>query len=124
MALRYFTEKHIGGYTVVDGATGDTISDGAPHSWYMGWAIKLDEDYNDACELTEGYDDKACSVHSYSAMYSDRHCRGYAPKWSAYTANGMTGYVEEAHADTLKELKQKIKQRTLAERERVARLYE
>lgn len=31
MTLRYFTEKHIDGYTVVDGHTGDTISDGKPH---------------------------------------------------------------------------------------------
>lgn len=31
MALRYFTEKHIDGYTVVDGNTGQTITDGKPH---------------------------------------------------------------------------------------------
>ena len=65
-----------------------------PHSWYMGWAIKK------SLYIFEG-----------------------EPQWSAYTANGMTGFVEELHANTLKELKQKIKQRTQAESERVARLY-
>ena len=67
-----------------------------PHSHYMGWAIKK----------TVGH-------------YNTRTGRD----WVAYTANGMTGYIEETHADTLAALKQQIKQRTLAERERVARLY-
>lgn len=32
MALRYFTEKHIDGHTVVDGHTGQTIAEGRPHN--------------------------------------------------------------------------------------------
>lgn len=77
-----------------------------PHSWYMGWATK----------------DNRESGHDNSNL--ERPLEGHAWKWSAYTDNGMTGYIEETHADTLKQLKQQIKQRTLAERERVARLYE
>lgn len=77
-----------------------------PHSWYMGWAIR----------------DNRTSGHDNSNLERPLEAHeGY--RWSAYTANGMTGYVEETHADTLKELKQQIKQRTEAERERIERLY-
>ena len=69
-----------------------------PHSWYMGWAIKNNR--------TSGHDQAQLER-------TMQPSEGYA--WSAYTANGMTGYIEEAHADTLKELKQQIKQRTEAQ---------
>lgn len=68
-----------------------------PHSWYMGWAIKPRQ--------------RLCL--NKKVWY----------QWQAVGLNGMTGYIQEAHGYTLKELKQQIKQRTLAERERVARLY-
>lgn len=54
-----------------------------PHSWYKGWSIKKN---------------------------APKHILEYP--WSAYTTNGMTGYTEEIHANTLRELKQQIKQRT------------
>lgn len=81
-----------------------------PHSWYMGWAIKREQ-----LDTGEAIGERG---HSLAGT------RKRSSLWSAYTANGMTGYVEETHADTLKQLKQQIKQRTLAERERVAGLYE
>lgn len=52
-----------------------------PHSWYMGFAIQLDE------------------YESHSPN-----------KWWGYVDNGITGYIVELNARTLKELKQLIKQ--------------
>lgn len=77
-----------------------------PHSWHKGWAIKHNR--------TQGHDNSYLE----RKMSNDE---GYA--WSAYTANGMTGYIEELHADTLKELKESINTRidTLAERDRYNR---
>lgn len=68
-----------------------------PHSWYMGWAIKPRK--------------RLCL--NKKVWYA----------WEAVGVNGMTGYIQDAHAGTLKELKQQIKQRTEAERERIERLY-
>lgn len=62
-----------------------------PHSWYKEFAIKNN--------WTQGHDQS----HLERPLKS-----GEGFKWSAYTANGNTGYIDELHADTLRELKQKI----------------
>ena len=62
-----------------------------PHSWFKGFAIQHNR--------TQGHDNN----------YLERNMsdsEGYA--WSAYTDNGMTGYINERHANTLKELKNNI----------------
>lgn len=71
-----------------------------PHSWYMDFAIKK-------------WDLSGLSAED----------KSQATKWTGYHLNGMTGYIVERNADTLKELKRKIKQYTSAEREMVERLY-
>lgn len=81
-----------------------------PHSWYMSFAIKKDEDYNDPCEFTYNVDSKNCIVHAQRAHPSDDVCEGYAPKWQAFTDNGNFYVIDEVHGGTLKDLKQQIKQ--------------
>lgn len=54
-----------------------------PHSWYKGFAIKKDN-----------------IGHNYKGTLLNI--------WLAVTANGMTGYVDELTAPTLKDLKQRI----------------
>lgn len=82
-----------------------------PHSWYMGFAIKKNYDHQKWVNATV------------------RTPAGYiAPednKWSAYTDNGMTCYIDERHADTLAELKSQIREYHLGKHtlcgERIAR---
>lgn len=77
-----------------------------PHSWYMDFAIR----------------DNRSSGHDQSHLERPLEAtEGY--RWSAYTANGMTGYIVERHADTLRELRELIKQYTAAEKARIERLY-
>lgn len=77
-----------------------------PHSWYMGWAIK----------------DNRKSGHNNSNLERPLEAtEGH--RWSAYTANGMTGYIVERHAVTLKGIKLLIRTYEQAERERQARWY-
>lgn len=64
-----------------------------PHSWYMGFAIK-------------------------KGIYGDD-----GEKYTAYTVNGMTGFLVTLGAMTLKELKQQIKQYRINENKRTERLY-
>lgn len=66
-----------------------------PHSWYMGFAI---QDYRAEATGVDG-------------------------KWSAVAANGNTYSIDMLEAETLKDLKQQIKQYRLNERERIERLY-
>ena len=77
-----------------------------PHSWYRGFAIQHNR--------TQGHDNS----------YLERNMsngEGYA--WSAYAANGMTGYIDERHANTLKGLKILITNYRKAEKARIDRLY-
>lgn len=77
-----------------------------PHSWYRGFAIK----------------DNRAQGHDQSNV--ERSMLNNEPyPWSAYTDNGMTGYIVERHADTLVELKKRITEYTLAEKKRIERLY-
>lgn len=67
MALRYFTEKHIDGHTVVDGATGQTITDGAPHMRGTTYLSKKDAEararkLNEADALARKHRDEAPST--------------------------------------------------------------
>lgn len=80
-----------------------------PHSWYMGWAIKREQ-------LDTG---EAIGKRGHSLAGT----RKRSSLWSAYTANGMTGYVEETHADTLKELKQQIREHRQRQEERTREIY-
>jgi hypothetical protein len=57
-----------------------------PHSWYRGFAIKRNNQ-NLAPNVTH-------KIERYD--------------WYAVIANGMTGYLVEFEADTLRELKEKI----------------
>lgn len=79
-----------------------------PHSWYKGFAVRLDPNHNDPCVFRYDIDKKHCIVHGYSINPFYNNCEGFAPKWSAVTANGMTGYVDTLESDTLKDLKQRI----------------
>ena len=72
-----------------------------PHSWYKGFAIKKRTLERDVAKDTP--------INYYL--------------WQAYTANGMTGYVVNLHATTLKDLKNKITEYTEAEKARTDRLY-
>lgn len=54
-----------------------------PHSWYRGFAIKHNNQ-----NLAPGM------VHTINPFL-----------WSAYTANGITGYVDTLEAQTLRDLK-------------------
>lgn len=72
-----------------------------PHSCYMGAAIKSNID------IKRG------------------HKIGYmvTPKWQGYLENGWNYTIIEFESDTLKELKQQIKQWHIKENERINRLY-
>ena len=59
-----------------------------PHSWYKGFAIQD----NSNRHLPKIYQPSTEGL----------------PSWYAVTANGMTGYLDEFEAGTLKELKQLI----------------
>ena len=64
MTLRYFTEKHIDGHTVVDGHTGDTISHGRPHMKGTTYLSKKDAEararaLNEADALARKHRDEA-----------------------------------------------------------------
>lgn len=77
-----------------------------PHSWYKDFAIK----------------DNRASGHDQSNV--ERSLLNNEPyRWSAYTANGMTGYIVERHADSLAHLKRSITEYVNAEKARVERLY-
>lgn len=73
-----------------------------PHSWYGGAAIKSNLD------IKRG------------------HKLGYmvTPRWQGYLLNGMTGYIVDFEAETLKDLKKQIKDWHIKENKRIARLYE
>ena len=71
-----------------------------PHSWYMGFALRK-------------WDGDGYKYHF--------NAEGY--KWEAYTDNGNTYRVDMLQADTLADLKQKIRAHREAERRRLARLY-
>lgn len=82
-----------------------------PHSWYKGFAIKKGgRKYHDRC----GGDTSTANVASgYSRLCID--CdedlftfEVMTEPWLAVTNNGMTGYINEYEAYTLKELKQQI----------------
>lgn len=73
-----------------------------PHSYYRDFAIKQNTPWG---MLTNNASDKIVS------------------KWSAYTANGMTGHIVELEADTLRELKEQITTYTNNEKARIERLY-
>jgi hypothetical protein len=74
-----------------------------PHSWYQGFAIK-----HDTGEVIGADEPLANENTQYCADGCKYTNDGYV--WEAYTANGMTGYIDSFHADTLRELKAKIKQ--------------
>lgn len=77
-----------------------------PHSWYKEFAIKDNR--------AQGHDQRKLE----RPLKNDEGFR-----WSAYTANGMTGYIVERHADTLAQLKELITKYTNAEKARIERLY-
>ena len=58
-----------------------------PHSWYKGFAIRNNRQGHDQYGLERPLNPE--SGH----------------KYTAYTANGNTYYIDEVHADTLKALK-------------------
>lgn len=80
-----------------------------PHSWYMFFAIKKDDEPNDPCEFTYEVDSKVCTVHDQKVNPFYNYCDGYHPKWEAFTDDGNTYNVVNIKADTLKELKAKIR---------------
>lgn len=71
-----------------------------PHSWYMGAAIRD----NSATDRKGG--------NTWTNIQPKR--------WSAYYLNGMSGYIVEFEAYTLRELKQQIKDWHKARAERDA----
>jgi hypothetical protein len=81
-----------------------------PHSWFMGFAIKYNDDYNDPCEWTYNTDSKNCIVHGQRSHPSDNYCEGFTPKWNAFTDNGMSYSIDDLDAPTLHELHEKIRQ--------------
>ena len=101
-----------------------------PHSWYMGWAIKKNTDrwqphykgdpssypsYKTEGEARAAMEREGVTSEDWLTEWTSP--RGIEPTieviqtpgWSAYTANGMTGYVEESHADTLESLRAQIR---------------
>lgn len=73
-----------------------------PHSWYRGFAIKHDTDeIIGRDEPLSNEDTQYCAEGCY---YTNN---GYV--WEAYTANGMTGYIDTLHGRTLQHLKEQIK---------------
>ena len=74
-----------------------------PHSWYRGFAIKHNKN----------------NVYMGGGNWYD----AAGKKWYAVTANGMSGYLVEIESETLKDLKQQIKQYRVNERKRKERLY-
>lgn len=74
-----------------------------PHSWYKGFAIRDNR--------TSGHDQRNLERPLEAG-------EGY--RWSAYTDDGNTYRIIERHADTLRELKQHIKEWHKAEAERDA----
>lgn len=71
-----------------------------PHSWYKGFAIK---------------------DNRFTGLYEDNQ-KVYAD-WEAYTDDGNTYRVIKLDADTLTELKNKIREYRKREAERLERLY-
>lgn len=71
-----------------------------PHSWYMGFAIRK-------------WDGEGYKTHFNAENYS----------WEAYTDDGNTYSIVKLQADTLKELKQRIKEYHRQEAERQAEIY-
>lgn len=80
------------------------------HSWYMGFAIKHDPEYNDPCEFTYNTDSKNCIVHDQKVHPSSACCEDYATEWSAHTDDGNTYRIVTLRGATLAELKQKIRE--------------
>jgi hypothetical protein len=81
-----------------------------PHSWYMGFAIKYDENYNDPCQFSYEPYSKNCIVHGEKRMMvTDDYCDGFASKWQAFTDDGNTYRIVDLQAKTLKRLHEKIR---------------
>ncbi len=80
-----------------------------PHSWYYGFAIKKDPDWNDPCQF-EWYGDeqRQCIVHGVGVGRYDLICKEYAPKWSAFTDDGNTYSIVKLHSTTLPGIKREI----------------
>lgn len=84
-----------------------------PHSWYFEFAIKKDPDFNDPCEFTYEAYSKRCIVHGQNLNPFNDFCEGYSSKWTAFTDDGNSYSIIVLHAETLKELKEKIVQHWL-----------
>jgi hypothetical protein len=80
-----------------------------PHSWYYGFAIKKDDNYNDPCATVTENDEQFCTVHGKRLYWFQDYCEGHAPKWSAFTDDGNTYSIVELHGTTLRELQHNIR---------------
>jgi hypothetical protein len=79
-----------------------------PHSWYFGFAIKKDDEFNDPCEIIDRDEDPYCRVHGKETGRYDQVCAGFAPKWQAFIDDGMTYRIHDRFSTTLEGLKKEI----------------